>query len=268
MATRPATSRRDRGRIAGDVEFDSSEKWEIGNSLGNAAFDLVLVAAHEIGHALGLDHSNNSSAVLYPSVSPAQSFKGLAAADISAIRSLYAAAGSTTTTTNTTTTGTTNTRTTLTPRYTFNSWVANWHLRFGRLNSGAEQLDSTVPTNMNLSNPLDVNVDDTVSPLDALIVINILNDHGKLTLQTNYKVDTNGDGQLSPLDALIVINGLNHSSRTTVITIDTSGESPLVTVQSTPDSSTTDDTTLTDTTSGTDDSGTDSGDDGARTGVR
>ena len=153
-----------RGRLAGDVEFDAAEKWEVGNSLGSAAFDLVLVAAHEIGHALGLDHSNSPSAVLYPSVSPPQSFKGLAAADISAIRALYAAApGSTntnTTTTNTTNTGGTHNWTTRTPRLTFNSWfanhswIANWYSQFGRLTSGVEQLVATVPTNTNLSNPL------------------------------------------------------------------------------------------------------------------
>ena len=40
-------------RIAGDIQFDASEVWEVGNALGGAAMDLVLTAVHEIGHALG-----------------------------------------------------------------------------------------------------------------------------------------------------------------------------------------------------------------------
>jgi hypothetical protein len=77
-------------RIAGDVQFDSSERWEVGNALGSQAFDLVLTAVHEIGHALGLDHSDVAGAVMAPTVSPSRSSSGLASADVAAIRTLYA----------------------------------------------------------------------------------------------------------------------------------------------------------------------------------
>ena len=260
-----------RSRIAGDVQFDSAERWEVGNGQGASAFDIVLVAAHEIGHALGLDHSSDGSAVLYPSVSPTQSFVGLDADDIEAIQSLYAAkpgsttdsgtdSGSdsgtgtdtdTTTDTNTGTSGSTPTNPTKfwptrTTRFTPNSWFANWQNRLGGFRGGIETLDADAPINHNLFNPLDVNTDDNVSPADALLVINILNDDGKLT--TEIKVDTNGDGQITPLDALLVINGLGEEQSTTTITIDLSGESPFVTVVTTP-------------ISGSDDGTVDSGDD-------
>ncbi len=79
-------------RIAGDVQFDSSENWEIGNAKGSSAFDLVRVAVHEIGHALGLDHSSKGSAVLAPSVSPNEYFTALDQDDVDAILSIYAPA--------------------------------------------------------------------------------------------------------------------------------------------------------------------------------
>jgi large repetitive protein len=69
--------------------------------------------------------------------------------------------------------------------------------------------------NTNLNNPVDVNNDGYVSPLDALIVINYMNANGPGTaaptsgFSAGPYVDVNGDGSITPLDALIVINYLN-----------------------------------------------------------
>ena len=81
-----------RSRIAGDVEFDIAENWEVGNRQGNAAFDFVWVLVHELGHSLGLEHLEDRDAVLFASVSPAVTFQGLSAADVDAILELYAPA--------------------------------------------------------------------------------------------------------------------------------------------------------------------------------
>ncbi len=62
----------------------------------------------------------------------------------------------------------------------------------------------------------DVNGDFSISPLDALVVINRLNTQGSGTLagqaptDANSFVDSDNDNSLSPLDALVVINAINN----------------------------------------------------------
>lgn len=67
----------------------------------------------------------------------------------------------------------------------------------------------------NASNPLDVDGNGTVTPLDALLVINDLNSFGAHALAGNGAsappyLDTNNNGEVTPLDVLLVINYLNE----------------------------------------------------------
>ncbi|XP_026090445.1 stromelysin-3-like [Carassius auratus] len=69
----------------GEIHFDYDESWTLGNSMG---IDLLLVAAHEIGHALGLQHSKTRGAVMAPYYTFSYSLK-LSEDDKRRIQSLY-----------------------------------------------------------------------------------------------------------------------------------------------------------------------------------
>jgi hypothetical protein len=67
-----------------EIHFDNEEPWT-----NSATFDvdLLTVAAHEIGHSLGLDHSNDPNALMYPSYFAPRRFLG--SDDIAGVQSLY-----------------------------------------------------------------------------------------------------------------------------------------------------------------------------------
>jgi hypothetical protein len=49
--------------LAGDIDFDDSENWTVNPATG---IDLLEVATHEIGHALGLGHEPTRTAIMNP----------------------------------------------------------------------------------------------------------------------------------------------------------------------------------------------------------
>lgn len=82
------------GGLAGDIQFDTAERWSVNPATG---MDLLEVATHEIGHALGLQHQAGPTAPGRPAImNPvyASRFSGLGSSflltdDINGIRSLY-----------------------------------------------------------------------------------------------------------------------------------------------------------------------------------
>ncbi|XP_067842262.1 collagenase 3 [Heptranchias perlo] len=72
--------------IGGDIHFDEDETW----SMDSKGYNLFMVAAHELGHALGLGHSKDVGALMFPtySYSSMQDFT-LQYDDVQGIQALY-----------------------------------------------------------------------------------------------------------------------------------------------------------------------------------
>ena len=78
-----------------NVTFDSGEGWHAsGNQVVSTdGTNLFLVALHEIGHAIGLDHYNGAPAVMNATMNP--SVTDLTASDVSGVQALYGAPSTT-----------------------------------------------------------------------------------------------------------------------------------------------------------------------------
>ena len=79
------------GSIAGDVHMDVNRNWtdNAADTTGNGQFDIFTVMLHELGHALGLGHTNVAGSVMEPVY--AGSRRTLGADDIAGIQALYGA---------------------------------------------------------------------------------------------------------------------------------------------------------------------------------
>ena len=73
------------GTAAGDIHFDTAEVWKLG--FGGPGFDIFQVMAHELGHALGLEHTLVGSSLMNASYTEA--FSGPQADDIAGMQFIY-----------------------------------------------------------------------------------------------------------------------------------------------------------------------------------
>ena len=73
----------------GRLYFDEDETWSEALPIPSGSIDLQTVATHEFGHVLGLDHSNDTTAVMYAYYTGAR--RELSADDIDGIRKHYGA---------------------------------------------------------------------------------------------------------------------------------------------------------------------------------
>ncbi|XP_074072661.1 matrilysin [Macrotis lagotis] len=73
--------------LGGDAHFDNDEQWSDGSKIG---INFLFAATHELGHSLGLGHSSDPEAVMYPTYTHKNRKDfGLSKDDIKGIQNLY-----------------------------------------------------------------------------------------------------------------------------------------------------------------------------------
>jgi hypothetical protein len=87
------------GSLGGDVHFDSANDFRLDSTtpaMDSGAISILLVAVHEIGHALGFGHHDRWEAIMYASVSSSETFaanhpNGLAGSyfDVQCVQCIY-----------------------------------------------------------------------------------------------------------------------------------------------------------------------------------
>uniref|UniRef100_A0AAY4D929 Peptidase metallopeptidase domain-containing protein n=1 Tax=Denticeps clupeoides TaxID=299321 RepID=A0AAY4D929_9TELE len=74
--------------VGGDVHFDDDEMWTATNL--KSGYSLFMVAAHELGHSLGLSHSKDPSALMYPKYKRSNPIQTtLSRDDVQGIQAIY-----------------------------------------------------------------------------------------------------------------------------------------------------------------------------------
>jgi hypothetical protein len=71
-----------------DIQFSSTLPWSTASVTPGNKFDLQTVMLHELGHAMGLDHSSDGT-VMQPFLGPGTQLRTPTADDIAAVQSLY-----------------------------------------------------------------------------------------------------------------------------------------------------------------------------------
>ncbi len=72
----------------GDIYMDFDSTWTRFKQPPTTGLDFFAGVLHEVGHALGLDHVNDSASIMYPTIEIGK-MKGLSQDDVNGIRALY-----------------------------------------------------------------------------------------------------------------------------------------------------------------------------------